>query len=167
MHLVAKWLPKLEKFVEKYSTGSNEAYRLYISAEPSATAESHIIPQGVLQASIKITNEPPSGMMANLHKALDNFTQVKYEAYYLICLSWLFYQTVWSFNDLSKSPFNSFPNKPWFLPCLQYKSFVYTVQKGVIAWNVQFLLFLVFSSVMKSFLPFSSNLILSSANSFS
>lgn len=76
MHLVAKWLPKLEKKVEEYSQGSHEAYRLYISAEPAATVDSHIIPQGVLQASIKITNEPPSGMMANLHKALDNFSQV-------------------------------------------------------------------------------------------
>jgi len=28
-----------------------------------------------LDSSIKITNEPPTGMMANLHKALDNFNQ--------------------------------------------------------------------------------------------
>ena len=32
--------------------------------------------EGVLESSIKITNEPPTGMLANLHKALDNFTQV-------------------------------------------------------------------------------------------
>ena len=76
MHLVAKWLPTLEKKIDQYSQESNENYRLFISAEPAATADSHIIPQGVLQASIKITNEPPSGMMANLHKALDNFSQV-------------------------------------------------------------------------------------------
>ena len=31
--------------------------------------------QGILESSIKITNEPPTGMMANLHKALDNFNQ--------------------------------------------------------------------------------------------
>jgi hypothetical protein len=30
----------------------------------------------ILEASIKITNEPPTGMQANLHKALDNFDQV-------------------------------------------------------------------------------------------
>lgn len=33
-------------------------------------------PQGILESSIKITNEPPAGMLANLHKALDNFNQV-------------------------------------------------------------------------------------------
>ncbi|RXM31518.1 Dynein heavy chain 9, axonemal [Acipenser ruthenus] len=31
----------------------------------------------ILENSIKITNEPPTGMHANLHKALDNFNQVK------------------------------------------------------------------------------------------
>lgn len=30
---------------------------------------------GILESSIKITNEPPSGMFANLHKALDIFNQ--------------------------------------------------------------------------------------------
>lgn len=28
-----------------------------------------------MESSIKITNEPPSGVLANLHKALDNFSQ--------------------------------------------------------------------------------------------
>lgn len=79
MHLVAKWLPTLEKTLEKYSVDSHEAYRLYISAEPSGTPESHIIPQGILETAIKITNEPPTGMQANLHKCLDNFTQVCFQ----------------------------------------------------------------------------------------
>ncbi|KAK3590847.1 hypothetical protein CHS0354_024585 [Potamilus streckersoni] len=75
VHLVAKWLPTLEKKLEQYSTDSHKAYRVYISAEPAPTPESHIIPQGILEAAIKITNEPPTGMYANLHKALDNFNQ--------------------------------------------------------------------------------------------
>ena len=47
-----------------------------MSAEPAGTPDAHIIPQGILESSIKITNEPPTGMLANLHKALDNFNQV-------------------------------------------------------------------------------------------
>jgi hypothetical protein len=35
-----------------------------------------LVPPSILEASIKITNEPPTGMQANLHKALDNFDQV-------------------------------------------------------------------------------------------
>lgn len=49
---------------------------MFISAEPAPTPEAHIIPQGILENAIKITNEPPTGMYANLHKALDLFTQV-------------------------------------------------------------------------------------------
>ena len=30
---------------------------------------------GILESSIKITNEPPTGMFANLHKSLNNFNQ--------------------------------------------------------------------------------------------
>ncbi|XP_074870532.1 dynein axonemal heavy chain 17 isoform X2 [Carettochelys insculpta] len=75
IHLVAKWLSTLDKKVERYSTGSHTDYRVFMSAEPAATPEAHIIPQGLLENAIKITNEPPTGMYANLHKALDLFTQ--------------------------------------------------------------------------------------------
>nr|XP_004569740.1 dynein heavy chain 9, axonemal [Maylandia zebra] len=75
IHLVARWLGTLEKLLEQYGDGSNENFRVFISAEPSSTREGHIIPQGILETSIKITNEPPTGMHANLHKALDNFNQ--------------------------------------------------------------------------------------------
>ncbi|XP_043925657.1 dynein axonemal heavy chain 9 [Protopterus annectens] len=75
IHLVAKWLSALEKKLEQHSEGSHQEFRVFISAEPASSPEGHIIPQGILENSIKITNEPPTGMHANLHKALDNFNQ--------------------------------------------------------------------------------------------
>ncbi|XP_027968229.1 dynein heavy chain 17, axonemal [Eumetopias jubatus] len=75
IHLVARWLGTLDKKVERSGAGSHEDYRVFISAEPAPSPESHIIPQGILENAIKITNEPPTGMHANLHKALDLFTQ--------------------------------------------------------------------------------------------
>ncbi len=75
IHLVKSWLSSLEKKIEEYSEGSHANYRLFLSAEPAPTPEQHIIPQSILEASIKITNEPPTGMQANLHKAFDNFDQ--------------------------------------------------------------------------------------------
>ncbi|XP_039357485.1 dynein heavy chain 17, axonemal isoform X14 [Mauremys reevesii] len=75
IHLVSKWLSTLDKKVERYSIGSHEDYRVFMSAEPAPTPDAHIIPQGLLENAIKITNEPPTGMHANLHKALDLFTQ--------------------------------------------------------------------------------------------
>ncbi|XP_015596133.2 dynein beta chain, ciliary [Cephus cinctus] len=75
IHLVKKWLPLLEKKLEVAADGSHPDYRVFMSAEPASTPAGHIIPQGILESSIKITNEPPTGMQANLHKALDNFNQ--------------------------------------------------------------------------------------------
>ncbi|XP_061032339.1 dynein axonemal heavy chain 9 [Eubalaena glacialis] len=75
IHLVAKWLHTLEKKLEEHSEKSHPEFRVFISAEPAPSTEGHIIPQGILENSVKITNEPPTGMHANLHKALDNFTQ--------------------------------------------------------------------------------------------
>ncbi|XP_013170954.1 PREDICTED: dynein beta chain, ciliary-like [Papilio xuthus] len=75
IHLVAKWLSTLEKKMEETFENPRDEYRLFLSAEPAADPAYHIIPQGILESSIKITNEPPIGMWANLHKALDNFSQ--------------------------------------------------------------------------------------------
>ncbi|CAH1732929.1 unnamed protein product [Aphis gossypii] len=75
IHLVKKWLSTLEKKMELLGDMAHPNYRLFLSAEPAATASAHIIPQGILESCIKITNEPPTGMQANLHKALENFNQ--------------------------------------------------------------------------------------------
>lgn len=42
------------------------------------------VTQGILENAIKITNEPPTGMHANLHAALDNFDQVRLPAFHII-----------------------------------------------------------------------------------
>ncbi|XP_067623613.1 dynein beta chain, ciliary [Eurosta solidaginis] len=86
IHLVVNWLPTLEKLIERIAAENeinteqqDSNFRLFISAEPAPNPEYHIIPQGVLESSLKIVNEPPSGMAANLHKAWDNFSQESLE----------------------------------------------------------------------------------------
>ncbi|KAM6202712.1 dynein axonemal heavy chain 11 isoform 2-T2 [Rhynchocyon petersi] len=75
VHLVAKWLGSLEKLLERFSQESHRDYRVFMSAESAPTPNEHLIPQGLLENAIKITNEPPTGMQANLHAALYNFDQ--------------------------------------------------------------------------------------------
>ncbi|KAK4884824.1 hypothetical protein RN001_001095 [Aquatica leii] len=75
IHLVARWLASLEKKMEQHIEDAHDNYRLYLSAESGGDPRVCVIPQGILESSIKITNEPPTGMFANLHKALDNFNQ--------------------------------------------------------------------------------------------
>ncbi|XP_009868017.1 PREDICTED: dynein heavy chain 17, axonemal-like, partial [Apaloderma vittatum] len=47
----------------------------FLQSGPPPSHDTHIIPQGLLENAIKITSEPPTGMYANVHKALDLFTQ--------------------------------------------------------------------------------------------
>ncbi|XP_059610821.1 dynein beta chain, ciliary-like [Phlebotomus argentipes] len=79
IHLVAKWLPILEKRIYEATREPHESFRLFLSAEPAEVAEYNILPQGILESAIKVTNEPPSGIRANLHGALNQFTQATLE----------------------------------------------------------------------------------------
>lgn len=75
IHLVTKWLPYLEKIIEETLENVHPNFRLFVSAEAAISPDFHAIPFSILEASIKITNESPTGIKANLHRALDNFTQ--------------------------------------------------------------------------------------------
>ena len=80
IHLVKRWLPKLEKMICEEQEDNHPNYRLFVSSDPATSRENHIIPQAILEASIKITNEPPSGIFDNMTKAFDNFNQETLEA---------------------------------------------------------------------------------------
>merc|ERR1719486_1628589 len=64
IELVAGWLPKLEKKLESLEEGSHPDFRVFLSAMPQ-----NVVPVPILQKSIKLTNEPPSGLKANLQRA--------------------------------------------------------------------------------------------------
>ena len=66
IHLVKSWLPSLEKKIEEQAEGAHADYRLFLSADPASNPANHIIPQSILETSIKITNEPPTGILANI-----------------------------------------------------------------------------------------------------
>jgi len=68
IELVANWLPKLEKKLEALSTGAHPDFRVFLSALPQK-----VVPVPILQASIKLTNEPPSGLKANMLRAYLSF----------------------------------------------------------------------------------------------
>jgi dynein heavy chain len=67
IHLMPRWLIELEKKLDDFNReggGSNPNFRLFLSAEPSTG-----IPIGILDRSIKLTNEPPAGLKANIKRA--------------------------------------------------------------------------------------------------
>uniref|UniRef100_A0A3P8V3P1 Dynein axonemal heavy chain 11 n=1 Tax=Cynoglossus semilaevis TaxID=244447 RepID=A0A3P8V3P1_CYNSE len=75
VHLVSSWLPTLESLLETTALNSHPSYRVFITGEPAPSPEQHVIPAGILENAVKITNEPPNGMNASLHAALNNFSQ--------------------------------------------------------------------------------------------
>lgn len=77
VHLMPKWLSKLQNMLEEFSAsehGSHERFRLFLSSDPATS-----IPIGILDCSIKLTNEAPSGMKANLKRAFRSFTPTDFE----------------------------------------------------------------------------------------
>lgn len=67
VHLMPRWLMELEKKLDQFAQdagGTNINFRLFLSAEPSVD-----IPIGLLDRCIKLTNEPPAGLKANMKRA--------------------------------------------------------------------------------------------------
>lgn len=60
--------------------------------------------KGILENAIKITNEPPTGMHANLHAALDNFDQVSAT---VLVLVFGFYKYLLIHRSLGRTSWNS------------------------------------------------------------
>ncbi|KAL6109087.1 dnah11 [Pungitius sinensis] len=75
VHLVPRWLPSLDGLLETAAVDSHPNYRVFITGQPAPSPEQHHIPRGILENAIKITNEPPTGMNASLHAALNSFSQ--------------------------------------------------------------------------------------------
>merc|ERR1719217_1645716 len=75
VHLMPRWCVELEKKLDHFAIeGSHPNFRLYLSADPAKG-----IPIGILERSIKLTNEPPQGLQANLRRSFALFSKEDFE----------------------------------------------------------------------------------------
>lgn len=83
-HLARSWMPTLERLVTEITEGSVKVhgdFRLFLSSMPSAA-----FPISILENAVKITNEPPKGLKANIKRMLFDMNQEFFEQnglYYL------------------------------------------------------------------------------------
>merc|ERR1719198_158308 len=77
VHLMPRWLKKLEKILDDFQNAGDEThekFRLFLTSDPSKG-----IPTGILNRAIKLTNEPPTGLKANLKRAFCTFTKETFD----------------------------------------------------------------------------------------
>ena len=75
VHLMPAFLLELEKKLAQFAVdGSDPQFRLFLTSDPSDQ-----IPIGLLEKSIKLTNEPPAGLRANLLRAFTFFIKEEFE----------------------------------------------------------------------------------------
>lgn len=76
-HLAASWMLAFEELVKTLAEKPSEVdadYRLFLSSMPAKT-----FPVAVLQNSVKVTNEPPKGLRANVKRAFTELTSTYFE----------------------------------------------------------------------------------------
>jgi dynein heavy chain len=77
VHLMPGWLIKLEKMLDGYAQdtqASHPDFRLFMSSDAS-----NAIPIGLINRCIKITNEPPAGLKANIKRAFASLNKEQFE----------------------------------------------------------------------------------------
>ena len=74
-HLMPRYLIELEEKLAVFAAeGSDPNFRLILTSEANPE-----IPIGLLEKSIKITNEPPQGLKNNLKRAFTFFDKAEFE----------------------------------------------------------------------------------------
>ncbi|XP_029949300.1 dynein heavy chain 6, axonemal [Salarias fasciatus] len=80
-HLAVSWMLAMEELIKTFTepdTSIHEDFRLFLSSMPT-----RVFPVTVLQNSVKVTNEPPKGLRANMRRAFTEITSSFFEEHAL------------------------------------------------------------------------------------
>jgi dynein heavy chain len=94
-HLCVSFLPRLEAIVEQLNEQNHQDYRIWMTSMPTAA-----FPVSILQTSVKMTMEPPSGLKSNLLQTIGNFDNqqlndsAKPDAYKKLVFAFAFFHAI-------------------------------------------------------------------------
>lgn len=88
-------LEKIVLDIAENATKVNKAFRLYMSSMPSKS-----FPVAVLQNSVKVTNEPPKGLRANLRRAFTEMLPDFFEEHRKSIIVFILFETTIKDNIL-------------------------------------------------------------------
>lgn len=79
-HLAKSWMPSMESIIKSFTdttikrAPNHPDFRLWLSSMPT-----QFFPVSVLQGAVKVTNEPPAGLRANLKRSIESIEPDFYE----------------------------------------------------------------------------------------
>lgn len=80
VHLMTDWMKTFERQLEICEEENpHEDFRVFISSEPPPLDYMEIIPESILQKSIKVSNEAPTNLKANMRRAISKFDDEYYD----------------------------------------------------------------------------------------
>lgn len=75
VHLMRGWLKQFERKLEEICQNPHPEFRCFVSSEPPINNSSMLIPEAILQKCMKVSNEAPQDLKANMLRALNHFSQ--------------------------------------------------------------------------------------------
>ena len=80
VHLMQTWMKSFERsFEQVVDEGPHPEFRCFISSEPPGLPHMEIIPESVLQNSLKVANEAPTDLKSNIRRAFSKFKEDEFE----------------------------------------------------------------------------------------
>lgn len=75
VHLMSSWLKIFERKLEEVTLNPHDEFRCFISSEPPNKNNPKPIPEAIMQKCLKISNQAPQDLKANMLRALNHFSQ--------------------------------------------------------------------------------------------
>merc|ERR1712060_790271 len=80
VHLMTEWMRVFERGLEvEVEAGPHPDFRVFISSEPPGLPLMEIIPESIMQNSIKVSNQAPQDLKSNLRRAMSKFDEAYYD----------------------------------------------------------------------------------------